>query len=322
MPTTGTSGTTIIADSAVPPTNRVVPEVSVIALDPLASESPQALAAFLVTFDGNDTNTNPDGNLEIALELGGTAIIGQDYFVTSPDLPAGNQPFVTGNILRIQNIPAQAFNGSNGINTVTLFITPFDDGVREIGETITLQVLPSTQAQTPANFADYTLAPPDQNGVSQTLASVTVAENATVFDVVATIAEITEDGLTDGLFTITRTGDITNAVTVTYTIAGTATAGTDYTAITTSSIVFLANETSKTIDVSVINDLFFDAPGTGPETVTLTLNPGGTNYSLGTNISIWLHTKYIFSRKLWVFFWGSRRFNSSFTRTTFRFWTC
>jgi len=285
LPTTGTSATTVIADSAVPPNDRVVPEVSVIALDPLASESPQATASFLVTFDGNNANTNPDGNLEIAIQLGGTATLGQDYFVTSPDLPQGNQPFVTDNILRIQNIPAN-FVGADGVNTVKLVITPFDDGVREIGETITLQVLPSTQAQSPANFADYTLAPPDPTNYAlgaTTAATVTILDqnDRGTIGVTATNANVTEAETSD-LFTLTRTGDNLQAVTVNYTLSGTATAGNDYTVPAISgSITFAAGETTKTLG-TLIDDLIFDAPGTGPETIILTLD-GGTNYSLGTN---------------------------------------
>ena len=90
------------------------------------------------------------------------------------------------------------------------------------------------------------------------------------------------DWETDGVFELTRTGDNLQQVTVNYTITGTANAGSDYTTLP-GSITFAAGEDSKMIDVNALADDIFDAPGTAPETVILTLADGGTNYSLGND---------------------------------------
>ncbi len=62
-------------------------------------------------------------------------------------------------------------------------------------------------------------------------------------------------GITNATFTVTRTGIVTDPVTVGYrTVDGTATAGSDYVA-TSGTLTFAPNETSKTITVGIIGDL-------------------------------------------------------------------
>ena len=80
-------------------------------------------------------------------------------------------------------------------------------------------------------------------------------------------------------FTITRTGDSNSDLTVNYTLAGTATAGSDYTLNPDLSfgntIVIPAGSNSVTVTLNVINDSTVE----GPETVTLTLRDDDTNYT-------------------------------------------
>ncbi|MGH8245378.1 MAG: Calx-beta domain-containing protein, partial [Gammaproteobacteria bacterium] len=86
------------------------------------------------------------------------------------------------------------------------------------------------------------------------------------------------EGAGSATITVTRTGGNAGGVQVTYAASnGTATAGADYTA-TSGTILFAADETSKTFTVPVIDDALFE----GNETVNLALsNPtGGAN--LGT----------------------------------------
>lgn len=72
--------------------------------------------------------------------------------------------------------------------------------------------------------------------------------------------------------TVTRTGDVSAATTVVYATAdGTATAGSDYTAVS-GTLTFASGETSKTIVVPLVNDNVYE----GNKTFTLTLsNPSG-----------------------------------------------
>jgi len=75
----------------------------------------------------------------------------------------------------------------------------------------------------------------------------------TLVSVAATTATANEQGPVNGVFTVTRTGDTSVPLTVNYTVAGTATAGSDYTALP-GSVTFLAGASSTNITVSVIND--------------------------------------------------------------------
>jgi hypothetical protein len=56
-----------------------------------------------------------------------------------------------------------------------------------------------------------------------------------------------------GTFTVSRTGDTTQPLTVNYTLAGTATAGSDYAALS-GSVTIPAGAASATVDVAVLDD--------------------------------------------------------------------
>ncbi len=93
---------------------------------------------------------------------------------------------------------------------------------------------------------------------------------------IAPVANAAEQGLINGIFTITRAGDLTTPLTVTYTITGSAAAGTDYQSLPgTVTIPALAASVNVTI-VPLADNL-----AEGIETATLTLSPD-VAYSLGT----------------------------------------
>lgn len=77
----------------------------------------------------------------------------------------------------------------------------------------------------------------------------------------------------NAVFRLTRTGDVSQQMTATYTLGGTAINGTDYVTIPLS-VTFLAGETTTNVTIVPIDDAIAEAP----ETVILTLL-GGTNYS-------------------------------------------
>jgi hypothetical protein len=86
-----------------------------------------------------------------------------------------------------------------------------------------------------------------------------------------------------GLFTVSRTGNTSSALTVNYTVSGSATKGTDYNNITgttgnTGTITIPVGATSATIALNVVDDALVE----GNETVTVTLN-SITSYQLTTN---------------------------------------
>ena len=82
-------------------------------------------------------------------------------------------------------------------------------------------------------------------------------------------------GQGSGEFTFTRTGSTASPLTVNFTVAGTATADSDYTALGTA-VTIPAGSATATRTVSVLNDALVE----GDETVVLTL-ASGTGYSVG-----------------------------------------
>jgi len=87
---------------------------------------------------------------------------------------------------------------------------------------------------------------------------------------VASDATAAEPGTTDtGLITITRAGSTNTAITVNYTLAGTATAGADYTALT-GTVTLAAAQISTNLIIRPLNDAFAECE----ETVTLTIAAG------------------------------------------------
>jgi hypothetical protein len=82
-----------------------------------------------------------------------------------------------------------------------------------------------------------------------------------------------------GTFTFSRTGPTTAALTVNFTVGGTATSGTDYNSIGTT-VAFAAGLATKTKTVNVINDTLVE----GNETVVVTL-ASGSGYTIGSPAS-------------------------------------
>jgi hypothetical protein len=166
--------------------------------------------------------------LTVSYTVGGTATAGSDYVA------------LAGSV----QIPA-------GAASATVTVTPINDTLVEPDETVV--------ATLGANAA-YLVGPPSSATVtiqSDDLPTVTIA---------ATDAIATEAGLTTGQYTVTRTGATTAALTVNYTVGGTATAGSDYLALA-GSVQIPAGAASATITVTPIDDLLVEPD----ETVVATL---------------------------------------------------
>jgi adhesin HecA-like repeat protein len=114
-----------------------------------------------------------------------------------------------------------------------------------------------------------TTAPYDPTG-AWNLDMVTVS--GTAVPVVTVSGMDMLEGSSAGGFTFTRTGDLTNLLTATYTVSGTATPGTDYTPLT-GVVSFNANENSAFLPITAFANNVVD----GTKTVVATLSGGG-NY--------------------------------------------
>jgi hypothetical protein len=239
MYTVGTSkvGTATITDNEAPIVLLSVKDA--IATETIAGQTIDS-GAFTIARTGNSANA-----LTVKYTVSGKATNGVDYSQLS------------GNI----TIPA-------GVAAVNLPINILDDFSAEYAETVTL-----TLAEDPS----YTLSTTNKTG------TVTIQDNEApvVFLSVkdGTAAETTSIPLQakdSGAFTIARTGNNTNALTVNYTVSGTATNGVDYDNLT-GSITIGAGVTAVNLPINVLDDSIFE----GNETVTVSL-ASSNNYLLGT----------------------------------------
>ncbi len=180
--------------------------------------------------------------LTVNYTIGGTAQNGVDYATLSgtATIPAG-QKFID------------------------VFITPIDDAVAEDVETVVITL---------ANDSSY------NSDAKKTTATVTIADNEPVVTIKATDKAATEkDGgalSARGVFTITRKGGSTALpLAVNYSVAGTATAGDDYAALSGTAVI-PAGAKSVIIVVNPIDDIITEPA----ETVIVTLN-ADASYRLG-----------------------------------------
>jgi hypothetical protein len=142
-----------------------------------------------------------------------------------------------------------------------LTVTPANDTVAEPDETVIVTL--STNAA-------YAVGTPNA-------ATVTILDNETpTISVAASDPNAAEAAVDPGVFTFTRLGTKSSALTVNFTMGGTATSGTDYTSLGTS-ISLAANGVTKTLTLTPIDDTASEAA----ETAILTLGTG-TGYSVGT----------------------------------------
>jgi hypothetical protein len=147
----------------------------------------------------------------------------------------------------VQTIPA-------GQTSLTINVTPTQDTSNEGSETIILTVTGGSGyvVGTP-NTATVNLADDDRSTVT----------------LVANDANASETAGNQGQFTVTRSAPTTSTLTVNLTIAGTATNTTDY-ANVASTVAFAANQASRTIAITPVDDGITE----GPEDVTISLGTG------------------------------------------------
>ncbi|WP_395738871.1 Calx-beta domain-containing protein [Prosthecobacter sp.] len=147
-----------------------------------------------------------------------------------------------------------------GASSATVTVSPLQDTTVEGPETV---------IETISANAGYIVGTPST-------ATVTIADDdRSTVNLVANDDTATETPGNTGQFTLTRTAPSTAALTVNYTIAGTATNTTDYATLATS-VSFAANETSKTITVTPVDDAVTE----GDETVVLSITTNAS-YDIG-----------------------------------------
>ncbi|MBE9231739.1 peptidase M23, partial [Cuspidothrix issatschenkoi LEGE 03284] len=160
-----------------------------------------------------------------------------------------------------------------GASTATLIIDPTSDSTIESNETVVLNLTSGT---------GYTIG-------TTTAVTGTITNDDTAIPAIPAItlavssSSVLEDGSTNLLYTFTRTGSTTNALTVNYSIAGTANSS-DYTGATPGTgktITFAAGASTATLIIDPTSDSTIESN----ETVVLTLT-SGTGYTIGTTTAV------------------------------------
>ncbi|MCA2708872.1 MAG: VWA domain-containing protein [Microcystis sp. M015S2] len=126
---------------------------------------------------------------------------------------------------------------------------------------------------------------PDPDDLVNTLLTII---NLPSINLAVSPSSVNEDGTTNLVYTFTRTGATTDALTVNYTVGGTATFDTDYTqtgaasfTATTGTVTFAAGSDTATVTIDPTADTNVE----DDETVTLNLAPG-TGYAIGTTDAV------------------------------------
>ncbi len=143
-------------------------------------------------------------------------------------------------------------------STVTIPVEVIADNLVESDETVIVSMT------TTSNSDVSVAAAPDSS------ATVTITDDDVAMLTIAATAQAEEDA-TDGEFTISTDKQFDAPVTVTFTVGGDATSGTDYTAIGTT-VVFPAFSSTVTIPVEVIADYLVESDETVIVTMTTTSN--------------------------------------------------
>ena len=190
--------------------------------------------------------------LVVNYTAGGTATIGSDYTGISA---AGSLKTVTFAV---------------GAATTTVRVKPAVDATLEDDETVVLSL---------ADGSGYSI------GTSAAVVGTIRNSVLPVISLAVSQASVTENGTANLIYTFTRNGPTTTALSVNYTVAGTATLGTDYTGIatagTTKTVSFAAGSATATVMV----DPTADSSSEGNETVALTLS-AGSGYTVGTTAAV------------------------------------
>ena len=145
-------------------------------------------------------------------------------------------------------------------------------------QTITVPVTDDTLDEASETVVVTLSNPSAATGIGTATGTGTILDNDPQFSINSPSVTEGDSGSVNLDFTVTLSAASTSSLTVDYAqTGGTATSGTDYTAVTADTLTFAANETSKTITVSVTGDTTNEAN----ETVIITLS----NATAGAGIS-------------------------------------
>ncbi|NCQ98260.1 MAG: hypothetical protein GPJ28_02480 [Microcystis aeruginosa L211-11] len=246
------------------------------------------------TGNGDDTLTGGAGNDTIAGGDGNDIIIGVNPNSSTPGKGeidsltggAGSDKFILGDATWIGYDDGNATNAGTSDYAHILDFNTIDDTIQLRGSSsdYMLSVSDSTTIlyiNKPGSEPDELIAYiNNQTALSLTASYFSYVSSPTLPSITLAVSpsSVTEDGTTNLVYTFTRSGVTTDALTVNYTLGGTATLNTDYTRTgTTNTVTFAANSSTATVTVDPTADTTVE----NNETVALTL-ASGTGYTVGT----------------------------------------
>jgi len=186
-----------------------------------------------------------------------------------------------GEIVSVDRTVSDPDGNGDGIFEVIWEATA--DGVvwEEVGEGVSFPVPPELAGLSLRAQVSYI----DGFGNEEFVTVSSFADEAITITLAVAPASVTEDGAGNLIYTFTRTGPTTSALTVNYTVGGTATLGSDYTGIAatpaTKSVTFAAGSATATVTVDPTVDTTIESD----ETVELTL-ASGTGYTIDTTAAV------------------------------------
>ncbi|WP_316801641.1 Calx-beta domain-containing protein [Pedobacter frigidisoli] len=196
------------------------------------NDGAEPATAGLFTFTLSNVSTT---DTQVNFTVGGTATSGADYTAigTSIIIPAGQ-------------------------TSVTLSVPVLDDNIAEGTETVVLTIAAATS--NPSITA------------STIPATVNITDNDTIVATITAGTTGSENGPVNGTFTVTLSNPASTPTTLTFTLGGTATEGTDYTTVT-KTITIPAGSTTGTITIPVLADALVEGTETIIATLTNSANP-------------------------------------------------
>ena len=206
----------------------LTPTVSLGTNDATASETGPESGEFYISRD------TMIGDLTVSYSIGGSALNGTDYQSVS-----GSVSFSDGSkYATIAITPIQDLNDNEGSETVVLTLSSSKD--YDIDKTSNSGTVTITDGSGPAPTVSITAGDPNASEV----------------------------GPDNGAFTITRSGSTTAALTISYSVSGSATSKTDYSELS-GSVTIAAGSSSATVTVTPVQDTLNSE---GSETVVLSLS--------------------------------------------------
>ncbi|WP_184470989.1 Ig-like domain-containing protein, partial [Pedobacter sp. AK013] len=232
--TLGSSNNPLVSVSNTPASINILDNTTATVTVAATKDGAEPGTAGEFTFTLSNVSTT---DTQITYSVSGTATSGSDYtsIGTTVTIPAGQ-------------------------TSVRVSVPVLDDNIAEGTETV---ILTMTAATSNPSITASTVP-----------ATVNITDNDTSVATITAGTSGSENGPVNGTFTVTLSNPSSQPTTITYTLGGTATEGSDYSAIVTKTITIPAGQTTGTITIPVLTDNIVE----GTETVVATL--GSSNNPL------------------------------------------